>query len=348
MQRLSSLFGVLVVGGLLVFSALSSSALVVCESCGYANATTAALCMQCKSTMPVSREAEREAPSGGNAVPDDLATADMTEARRLLESGDHETARLFGRNALALNLVTPEGAERDTRAAWISALVQRCDAHEPVLQEVCSLCGGGRSVCRRCGGDGRIQRRLTINERKHERGQALQRYRALQQGQLRVPVGNAWVPASLADSLSKGNSTAMRRACAPGCKRCTGFGHTDCSTCRGLGGVACRESGCERGGVKGQLDGLGGSSGLTYESSCKACRGLAVVACTQCAGVGRVLCQACNGSGLPDTCSRCGGDGLSDCSRCRGSGKYRGEACTVCKGDGTDLCRPCNGSGLLP
>ena len=300
------------------------------------------------SALPFPAEAETNEPSGGNPVPKDLAGSDATEARRLLESGDHETARLFGRNAMALNLLTPEGPEREARAAWISALVQRCETHEPTIQEVCSLCGGGRSICRRCGGDGRIPRRLTIDERKHERGQALQRYRALQQGRLRVPVGDAWVPASLADSLSKGDSTAIRRACAPGCKRCMGFGHADCSTCRGLGVVACRASGCERGDVKGQLDGLGGSSGLAFESSCKTCHGLAVVACTQCAGAGRGLCQACNGSGLPDTCSRCGGDGVSDCSRCRGSGNYRGDPCTVCKGDGTGLCRSCNGSGLLP
>lgn len=320
---------------------------ITCASCGYENADSAEVCNQCNSSIHPPPEAARNMGSGSDKSTYEAVSEDVVEARRGLRSGDSETARLYARNALALNLLTASGSEREARGTAIMTLIRECDTYEPVTRDICNLCGGdGRNSCRRCGGSGRVSRRLTLDERKLQRGQAGQRYRVQQQARQRTPVGNAWLPSGLADSLTQNDAIALRRTCAAGCQTCMGFGQADCAACRGLGGVACRAAGCNQGVVKGQLDGLMGSSGLAVESVCKECRGLAVVACKNCTGSGRVLCQACNGSGIPDVCRHCSGDGLAECKRCRGTGKVRDEVCTACRGDGSDLCRYCHGTGL--
>ncbi len=334
---------------------LAAVALTICGSCGHeADPDSGGACPHCRAPLavsvpPVTAPAPAAASPAGASIgasARELAAEDIADARRLYEAGDREVARLLCRNALALNLLTEAGPARELRAGQIMEMIEACERHEPMVRTVCPLCGGRNSNCRRCGGAGVLRRPQTINERKFERGQALQRYRVQQQGRTRVAMGGAWVPAAFSEALSVKEGVVLRRASAPGCRTCSGLGRIDCRTCSGLGTVDCRGAGCEGGVVTAQRDGLGGSSGFAVRSACQVCHGMAVTACGTCSGAGSMLCTACNGSGLPDACTRCGGDGLSACSRCRGSGDYRNAPCAVCSGGGVDLCRSCNGTGF--
>jgi len=336
----------------LVLACVGAWALTICRQCGHEAAVDATDCGHCGAAVPVTVPDAPARPETDTAedrpVADwarELATEDLAEARQLHEAGEFETARLFCRNALALNLLTKAGPEQDIRAARIMAMIEACEQADLWEQAMCDVCGGRQGQCRRCGGSGRLRRRQTIDERKYRRGQALQRYRLLQQGRMRIATGEVWVPAAFAASLSVRDRVALRRATASGCRACMGFGRADCRTCSGAGVIPCRAAGCEQGVVTVTREGLGGSPGLPARVACTRCQGLAVTGCEPCGAAGNTLCGRCDGSGLPDGCRRCGGDGFATCGRCRGTGEVRGQPCGACRREGVEVCRTCGGTG---
>ncbi|MBT3193414.1 MAG: zinc-ribbon domain-containing protein [Verrucomicrobia bacterium] len=359
---------------------------MICGSCGYESLDTARFCSHCGAALAASvqrgadpntaRSVSPEgdvppvAPPSGPILPETVA-GDMRRARAHLDLGRVDLARMFGRNALALNLLSGDDPE-ELRSKAILHFLEQCTKAEGRVRRRCPLCSGtgkrmmtaqtlkgesrefqvGGSQCERCAGVGTIRGAETFDERKYRLGRSDEKYRTLQQSHGRVPVGLAWVPAEVADGLKVADAVVLKRALPPPCSHCMGLGRDDCTSCRGSGKVSCGSKDCQRGMV--ERESLGGQIGSRSRSGsgrslfkvkCPTCGGTALETCEKCSGSGSFLCKSCGGAGLEGICSKCGGAGLLPCRRCGGTLTYRGESCTACRAEGSVECSSCGGTG---
>jgi hypothetical protein len=379
-------------GALMLLLCSGVIAATICGSCGYEGSDTARFCSHCGAGLAANVGAESAtrvgaSPSTGGAglsagadqrsvakggkIATEVVAEDMTRARKHMELEHVDLAKLFGRNALALNLLSGDDPDA-LRSKAILRFIDQCARAEGQVRQRCPVCSGtgkrvmtaaalsggsremqiGGSRCDRCGGSGRIRGGETIDERKYRLGQADKKYRTLQQSHGRVPVGLCWVPAEVQDTLALADSIALKRALPPPCSDCVGIGRSDCTSCRGRGKVKCGAKGCERGLV--ETESFGGRIGAksrsgggkaTHTIPCKTCGGTALEACEKCSGAGSFLCRSCDGSGLGDICAKCSGSGSLPCRRCGGSLVYRGVPCTTCHAEGIVACSSCVGTG---
>ncbi len=375
-----------------VFLCRIASALTICGSCGYESGDDSRFCSHCGGGLKA-EVGERRAKGGGLTAEVGELTAedgeltaedgtgssalisaeavawDMRTARLRLVGEDVALARMFARNAMALNLLAAEDPE-NVRSQAILAFIERCDRLFGRARRECPDCeGSGKRVmttraldgrtrdlqiagwaCERCGGAGLVQGKETVDERKYRRGQAVERFRATQQSRGRVPMGDVWVPESAVEGLDVAAAVMLKRAIPPACQRCAGIGRADCSTCRGRGIATCDAKGCERGRVEreslgGQIGGARTDSKTIHTVNCEVCKGSGLSSCEKCSGAGSFVCKSCNGEGFGKVCSKCNGAGLTTCRRCSGTRVYRGEACATCGAEGITECSSCGGIG---
>ena len=370
-----------------------ASAITICGSCGYEGEDGARFCSHCggrlksedggRKTEGGGRESEvggRESEDGsletegggqnaGGPISAEAVADDMRTARLHLKAERVELARMFWRNALALNLLAGEDPGQ-VRLKAILEFLGQCDRLSGLVRRQCPVCdGSGKAVmtaqsldgstsdlqvtgreCQRCGGAGVVRGKETVDERKYRQGQAGDKYRMIQQSLGRQPVGAVWVPAESVEKFGIVESVMLKRAIPPVCSRCSGLGREDCSDCRGSGKVTCGGEGCEQGWVEreslgGRIGGLHSDGKTIHKVRCEVCNGSGFERCKDCSGAGSFLCKTCSGDGFAKLCSKCGGVGLSTCRRCAGSGVYRGEACSYCGAEGRSECTSCGGTG---
>ena len=365
-----------------------AAAITICGSCGYESGNEARFCSHCggklqsgsvtprplvggakpeKSDQKVEPERPKTDPNA--LISPEAVTEDMRTARVQLEAERVALARLFARNALALNLLAGEDPG-EVRSKAILKFLDQCDRLSGLVRRKCTGCDGtGRAVmraysldgsttdlsvtgrmCEHCKGIGIVRGRETVDERKYRQGQAGDKYLTTQQSRGRLPVGAAWAPAASVEKLGVKESVMLKRAIPPACSRCFGVGRDDCSDCRGTGKVKCEGDDCEQGWV--ERESLGGRIGgyrtdgkSIHKVRCEVCKGSGLGRCEDCSSTGTFLCKTCNGEGFAKQCSKCGGAGLSACRRCSGSRTYRGEECTYCRGEGVAECSSCGGTG---
>ena len=362
---------------LVVFICSISLAVPICGSCGYENGDTARFCSHCGQNLKTAiakpagpaTEPGDEPPVSDAIISPDAVTLDMRTAHKVLDSSDVALATLFARNALALNLLAGSD-DNERRADAIVKFIDKCERLEGRVKRRCPVCSGtGKAVmtarslsgskrsflsnsgqCERCSGAGSVRGSETVDERKYHLGQAVEKYRTLQQNAGRVPVALAWVPSKSVSELDLFNRVALKRAIPPSCSRCVGVGRSDCTTCRGSGKSECSAKGCVRGKV--EREKVGGTIGdsdsgvnAIYTVDCQVCRGRGLESCEKCSGAGSFICKECNGSGGGAMCSKCSGSGILSCRRCLGSLIYRGEPCKTCAAYGSVECSSCTGTG---
>lgn len=353
----------------------AAAGFVICPRCGYENADTESACTHCQAAFPAAERgdadpkgaspegAAKDAPAA-NTSREPLVAADIARGQVYLEQGATELARLFFRNAAALNMMSGNG-DRSRTGQRIVALLNQCAGSRPHARRDCIVCGGSgwitppapslagssaglqlpRRQCKACGGTGGAAWGGTVDDRKYVRGRAVRQYRTLQRARGYNPLGGAWLPPGRADELDVRQRVRIKRATAPPCTACLGFGRTDCRECNGQGRVACPERDCVNGKVT--VEDAGGltRSTVTRTRACRVCDGRGVVACEACHGRGSVLCEDCNGTGEQERCRRCGGEGAMACRRCDGTGRRKGLECRACGGEGVSECSSCNGDG---
>ncbi len=373
----------IVAGFIVVLGCLSccvALAVTVCGSCGYELADTARFCSHCGAPVaetsaqnPVQQvpvESEGVVALPEPLISPDAVAEDMVRARKYLEQGQVDLARMFGRNALALNLLAGDDPD-ELRSKTILTFLDQCSNAAGRVRRKCLVCGGtgkrvmtanalngsthevqvGAGFCECCGGNGFILGVETFDERKFRQGQADETYRTLQQSYGHQPVGCVWVPAEAIDSLKTVDRVTLKRALPPRCSHCAGFGRNDCKTCRGRGNVTCSAKGCEGGFVEREAlgwkigSGVSGNRNSIHRVKCESCGGTGLEPCKKCLGVGSFVCKACNGGGVGALCSKCSGTGLVTCKRCSGTGIYREKPCPNCKGEGVVECSSCGGTG---
>jgi hypothetical protein len=122
---------------------LAWAEIVVCPACGHENAPDAELCTHCRARLPLSELRKRilaETVKPG-AITGETVESEIGLARKHLDTGDGELARLFLRNALALDLLADPGRRSD-RGDRIRDLLKECDNRREVVQRKCPLCNG--------------------------------------------------------------------------------------------------------------------------------------------------------------------------------------------------------------
>lgn len=353
------------------FALAAQAALRICVKCGHEGPDEAEVCPHCSAPLPP-LPAEPAAATGetvraratGVCLDGRVVDEEIALARKRLAAGESEVARLFARNALALDTLTDRsGHER--RTAAVAELVQLCTKRSRGVARRCSECDGtgksyaamtaldGSSVrrevpgrsCALCDGTGVMTAPATVDEQKRARGEAWRAYATAQSGRQYVPIGNAWVPADARDRLSVPQTAMLLCSTASPCEDCMGFGSQDCEACQGLGTVKCRARGCVKGTVEVERRGQLSQGTMKHLEKCKVCSGKGIVDCDDCRGKGWVLCKECQGSGERPICARCSGQGCTTCSKCAGTGQVKGAACAACGGQGTALCPGCKGDG---
>lgn len=346
----------------------------VCHKCGYENAEGRLDCSHCGTKLP------DWSPKRSVAKPNDGALAEREWKETFLDGefveeeiqlagsyyseGNVEVARLFARNAMALDLLTKRGLDPN-RAAKIASFLERCRTRTLKVSRKCSGCDGTGKLyrdmmsiggdtrrrevlgkkCAECGGSGSISAFGTVNERKFRAGQAWRSYETAQRGRQYVAIGNAWVPEKVAESIGARQKASLLSATASPCEDCVGFGRIDCEDCRGTGMVKCTNRHCVDGISRESEKGKLVKGAMTRSSRCRVCEGRGHLECEDCGGKGSFLCDECNGTGERPVCSKCSGQGVAACRRCKGAGVYKGTTCEYCRGEGQALCRTCDGDG---
>jgi hypothetical protein len=357
--------------GVATLGAAVCLAAAVCSKCGYELADNLTTCAHCQhpvtpAAAPVAVPASAPTPSSEKAdervAP--IVSADVTQAKAHYHAGRVAMARLYCLNALAVNYLTPPGEARNERAAQIRTYIDACAPQPMSLTRPCPVCQGrgrvassggglrgsgstgfGSRACSSCGGNGKVTVRETVEEVMLRMGAASRQFKSAQQSELRVRIGQVWVPQQIALTLNSRQQVELKRAWAPGCPKCGELGRVICRDCEGGGTVECAAKGCEGGSIKRRTSG-----GLDGERSvrmvrCAGCSGSGQALCSRCNGSGSGLCKQCHGTGEAPSCRSCAGEGMAVCRRCKGSGQYRGITCTSCQGEGEEVCGSCNGFG---
>ena len=358
---------------LLLGTWLAVADITVCPKCGYENDSTRTECLHCRAALPApTPQTKPTAVAGEQRLKDGkieflggpTVEAEIAEGRQAFKDGDAELARLFLRNASALELLTDTKVE-NKRAADIAELLGKCDTAARAVRARCPDCNGtgkasmkatslkgdtvsldvaGKS-CAKCGGSGFVYTPGTVDEQKFALGRALNRFATRQQIRKYVAVGGAWVPPDVADKLTVRQTVRLKMAMAAPCEACAGIGRVSCRSCSGTGLIKCTNRGCEAGKVTVTEGGQLGGKKVKRLDKCPVCNGTGSVVCTRCTGTGSLVCTRCNGNGERGLCRSCGGQGFIDCRRCHGTGQYKGEPCTACHGEAVAECTNCNGDG---
>jgi DnaJ-class molecular chaperone len=356
-------------------AAVAFGQLHICQKCGHENDKGIVACTHCKEPFPAQEEpANRQADvvedSQDGYIPQQFVHAEIAEGQKHLQNQHYELARLFFLNALALEGVT-DPVDHNSRSEKILAMVRSAGSASRAVRKPCPRCNGrgqhqvdakgssplprdsaigldrtfsAETKCRRCDGKGTVDALGTIDDMKVARGKAASEYSKIQHARRYEPLGGAWIPPHLADTLtSRQKATIMRSIVLP-CQSCSGHGRSDCKRCSGLGRTECNN--CNNGRVPydrttDRMQRI--STNRTKE--CDTCRGTGALPCQSCDETGTIACKTCNGSGESDVCRTCSARGHLPCTRCRGSKVYRGEACLNCRGEGYILCTSCKGAG---
>lgn len=378
-QRMGTLVSFIVL--VLLCSFFAYAALNICPKCGYENENEVSVCTHCKNAIP--GRVKAAGPSGeksdGDVSSEDFVGAELVvdevrKGREYFEKKQYEVARLFFRNAMALDaLSTP--SEDKNRSDKILSYINKSEQAGRVVERKCRRCDGtgkqpvkfqqlgntsetkgmGKPIkvsspsgreCERCSGTGVYKSMGTIDEMKFKIGQASSTYNDLQKARKYQPIGNAWVPADLAESITIKQRVLLMRTVVSPCEYCAGFGKIDCRKCKGEGRIECTASGCVKGKVPLEDDDkrikrMQGDG----SKNCPECNGHGTVVCETCKGEGTVLCTRCDGSGERPLCTKCSGQGFAACRKCKGAGTYKGEPCANCGGDGSEMCSSCRGEG---
>ncbi len=358
--------------GLLLFTATVFASINICPKCGWENDDVRQICIHCEGQLIPSESASDDrtddnaaVSSGQEYIDADIAGKDISAGEEHLRKGDIVLARLFFRNATALNMLT-DPHESEDRSDRIARLLAQCTQTAGTVSRKCSLCNGtgmgtiktemldnkiryrsahGKS-CSRCGGKGFEMIQATINEMKYLRGQALKRYEALRQAMRFVRVGEAWVPQGLYGDLGVKQIALLKRSVARPCPECMGMCRVNCDKCKGAGATPCSNRKCNAGMVEEEVrNRLKNTSVMTRKVKCPVCNGAGEIRCVECNGAGSLACRKCGGTGDRSICGKCGGHGVAACARCGGSGVYKRGACSKCGGEGESLCSSCMGDG---
>lgn len=361
---------ILIAGWLLV--GMACAALRICPACAYEASSGDVNCDHCGKALPrkeLAHEAGSASPSArgrGAVVASSVVIAEGRLARKYLKAGQSDLALFFARNALALETLTArDGASNLAKRA--AELVEEAKSAARMLNRPCRKCeGSGKMIretggltpseefektftrwqkCSTCGGRGYEVVQGLISDQMVARGKALRSYEVLQRGRKYVNIGNAWVPADVAEALSVRQMAMVLSATGSPCEDCQGFGRLDCDKCGGRGVTRCRARGCEKGQVEKKRKGDLVKDSFTLRKRCTTCDGRGIERCEECDGRGSILCDECQGRGDRELCKRCNGQGAAPCTRCKGVGRYRGEVCPTCSGEGVELCRGCGGDG---
>lgn len=342
----------------------------VCQKCGYESDNAVSACTHCGAALPVPAAEDTNAPArpvnpaGGDrhSLTGSMVEQDLAMARQYLATNRADVAKLFLRNALALDMVASDVSAG--RTAAIAELLKQCEFRNGTVRSKCAACEGsgkrimrstllsGKTVdistggmpCPQCGGSGVVFRAGTVADMKLALSRAMSRYRVLQQGRRYAEVGGAWVPEDTLGQLSLRDRVTLRRALADPCGTCMGIGQADCATCSGTGRIKCPNRGCVGGSITVSPAEKWGRR-LEHTEKCKVCGGTGVVPCEKCRATGAILCKTCNGTGERPVCQRCGGEGVIPCRRCGAAGQKAGSNCTVCGGAGETICTACQGDG---
>jgi len=302
--------------------------------------------------------------TNGAVVSQEIVAEELQIGKEYIRAGDLDLARLFLRNAGALDMLRAQSSGAEL-SKTITALVTRCEEIGSRVKRRCPECDGtGRqslgirrlrgdedtllseSKCDRCQGRGFFMDAGHASERKFRAARAVNKYTRLQQGRKFVPIGGAWVPLAVEPKLTIRQTVQLRRATALPCEECMGVGRLDCDECKGAGFEKCSNRDCKNGMIEVEKGGqLSKTTAIKLRERCPDCRGKGKQACRECLGRGSVVCDECGGTGQRELCSRCGGQGMAPCRRCRGVGSYRGGQCTTCGGSGSALCSSCSGDG---
>lgn len=377
-MRLTSVTAAIVLAMTLV---VLSEDIFLCNKCGYENEKEATVCTHCKAALsPVKKDPKpsvSESPvvkgstfskSGKlQYLAPKVVEDEIEHARKEIANKDVEVGKLFLRNARALEYLTDPGVE-STRTKVIFALVKGCESNAVVSGSTvkCPVCdGSGKTMmkvqsltgevsylempsrpCPKCSGKGEIVRGATVDDLKTRLGQAMKRYRDIQDSRKYVSNGGAWIPFDLEQKLTIRQSALLRKGVAAKCPACMGSGLVDCTTCKGLGIVKCPVAKCNRGMVEVFTDkAIVDTLKVLRTEKCKTCGGSGSISCGQCKGVGGTVCGKCSGSGDRPDCTKCDGKGFTSCKKCNGAGSAGDVPCTVCGGDGASLCTYCSGDG---
>lgn len=362
-----------------VVTAIAFGQLLICQQCGHENDAGAAVCTHCSGSFPVQEVPEVVAPdeveeTHDTYLPLQVVLAEMAEGQRHLQDGSYELARFFFLNALALEGLT-DPADDGNRSADLLGMVRSAESAARIVRKACPRCGGsgqehvvfeglhaarrgaamgserafavegqGGVTCKECEGVGAVYVEGTIADRTFARRAAESAYVQYQQAKRYEPLGGAWVPPQLIETLSVRQQAMIMRSIVLPCRSCSGFGRSDCSRCVGRGSVPCRN--CDEGRVP---DVSAGDRvhriGADRTRACDVCGGTGGLPCESCDAEGSIACRGCGGSGDVDVCRACEARGYVACRRCRGTKVHRGEACPFCKGEGEVLCTSCQGRG---
>jgi len=361
----------------LIWALSAIAGLFVCPKCGYENDENATQCIHCKAEFPAHAAAAEtvKQPDDTPAVPKDnswylpaeIVEKEIKLARDNVEAGDLVVARLFFKNAMALDRITNPTIETKMPEI-IRQAVQECDTAFCRVTGKCPLCKGtgnkimqtvnmqGQAVfqdvlgnsCPMCKGRKFVYKYPDQDELKPALGAGAKRYTMIQQGRKYVTVGGAWIPMNLEDKLSIKQVALVKGASASSCDGCLGFCSVACSTCNGVGKIKCPK--CENGWVKNKPADDKNKKKLIGANTdtlvkCPDCKGSTLLSCTTCDGAGMVMCKRCNGTGESAACKTCDGKGLVPCKKCLGAGKLKDAVCPACRGEGVVLCSSCNGDG---
>ena len=362
----------LVLAAGLAFVAFIAAAPVICPKCGWEMTENDRVCTHCGAELPPPKPVEHVATAESTArgasffLDPEIVEAEIAVGIEQLRSGNPEVARLFFKNASALNLLTEHpGGVVDERSNRILQFTLESEQQMRMVRRPCPECGGSGkksmtvtsldgkverkevpgSICPACDGRGYVVATGTIDEQRFRMGKALSLYTTLQQGRRMVRIGEAWVPQKVADRLGIRQRILLKRTLALPCPDCMGLGRNDCRKCQGLGRIKCPNPKCENGLVSVESGGLLTETRLKRKEKCKVCGGVGTVLCPECKGSGSILCKTCGGTGARELCRRCNGEGLTTCPRCKGSGMVGGEVCAECKGEGVVECASCGGDG---
>jgi hypothetical protein len=376
-SRIVLLYMFVFFSALYVFAALN-----ICKKCGYENEERVPKCTHCSADLPVPPEVKEVERQDNDLEEDidylsvDIVSAEVHEGRKYQAKKSHELARLFFRNALAVEGLT-DPIDGSKRSEKLLKLIRESERASRTITKTCRRCnGGGRASiklgvldganrpmaersfgknspikttssqkCKKCNGLGNVRASGSISDLKYQAGKATSVFRELQQSRKYEPIGNAWVPKHVADKLDIRARATLMRAVASPCPTCSGLGRLDCRTCKGVGRLDCGNRGC----VKGRVE-VDDSDKRTRRLSgamtkqCGECRGRGSQECRACAEEGTILCSKCDGSGESELCDKCSGRGYLECSKCRGR-TGPGVVCKYCVGEKVVLCKSCKGAG---
>ena len=367
----------------LVFMVVGASgALLICQRCGHENTQGVAACTHCATPFPVrdtpsqaSSDVEEDEAAGNGYLPQEIPEREIAEGQKYLLERQYDVARFFFLNALALEAATDPAIDHRQRTDAVLGMIRSAEQASSIIRKACPFCAGsgqrqiafeglrsggtgatirsdraisvegGSSVrCTHCDGTGVVFAEGTIEERKFARNAAASAYGVYQRARRYEPLGGAWVPPNVIDTLSVRQKARVMRSIVLPCRSCGGFGRSDCRHCNGLGHRPC--SRCNGGRVpvvlaRERVQRLGADR--TQE--CDTCEGVGTLACGSCQAEGTIACKACEGSGEADLCRACTARGYVTCNRCRGSKVFRGEACAHCRAEGYLVCSSCKGRG---